>query len=319
MTAALTAEVVELLAERYPTRTSARALWAWAGGREEELPWDEEPGLPLWSELWRLAGDEAATAARREALVREALFDTPGDPLLLDHLAERAASVPERPAETEMTLAMIERLRPFGFPVTWLAPLLERLPPPWEESFAALAPAVDEWLGPRDRERLAQAADRAAELHATVGALHELRLALRDEEGDAEERELLGEEARRVQEVLRSGDEQGALALALEHLRSLRARAEGWPRAAGTDPAAERLAAGLRRLVMRLEFRKRPRLSSTAAGLTSLLVGLGLKGGEDPPPLLDERADALRWALWATLPAEDEDEVELDEEDAPPA
>ena len=73
--------IVSLVSEYYAGALDTRALWEWAGGRPEDVPFSSPPEV-RWEALWRAA--EAPGGATRIRIVREMLFDRPGDPDLLD-------------------------------------------------------------------------------------------------------------------------------------------------------------------------------------------------------------------------------------------
>jgi hypothetical protein len=113
-------KVIDYLSENYAGSTAARALWMWAGGRREDIEYTaaakEQWGL-LWAEAKNLQG------ATPLSLVREALFDHPGDEALfgfLDALAEQ--DLPEWRETAGLFLAQLQTLAPeFDPQAIWAA------------------------------------------------------------------------------------------------------------------------------------------------------------------------------------------------------
>lgn len=75
--------VIAFLAEKYAGPVATRALWLWAGGDANVAVYEGEPE-EIWGQLWDLAGDGAGFY--QLALVREALYDNPGQPVLMEYL-----------------------------------------------------------------------------------------------------------------------------------------------------------------------------------------------------------------------------------------
>jgi hypothetical protein len=75
--------VIAYLARHYRSVLARRALWAWSGGAEEDVDFDLPP-----QESWRLLWEKAAAdpGPTRVDLVREMLFDSPGEKDLLGYL-----------------------------------------------------------------------------------------------------------------------------------------------------------------------------------------------------------------------------------------
>lgn len=112
-------EVVEYLAQNYGSSIAKRALWSWGGGVEKDvdydlLPWDS------WKLMWDKAGKTAIPT--RISLVREMLFDIPGEKALLrylDALAEERFK-----AEKEIAEFFLFLLKKTGGEENRLEPLL---------------------------------------------------------------------------------------------------------------------------------------------------------------------------------------------------
>ena len=142
-------DFVSLLVKRYVGPVATRALWQWAGGRDGDLAFVDEPAAQ-WSALWARA---AAGPVTRIALVREALFDSPGDPELLAALAALAERPPDA-AVLELVEAL-ESLLNHGCEdaALWLC-LAGFKPRGFDVTYAALAAAVEGRLAPGAREAL---------------------------------------------------------------------------------------------------------------------------------------------------------------------
>jgi len=78
------AQIIAYLAEAYGSSLSKRALWTWSGGLPETVDFDPNP-LESWDRMWAVAGKGSPPS--RVALVREMLFDNPGQALLIAYLA----------------------------------------------------------------------------------------------------------------------------------------------------------------------------------------------------------------------------------------
>ncbi len=276
-------QLVAFLARHYETTTAARALWRWTGAPEDELAaaGAEEDPLARWGALWRQAA-EPTGRANPLSLLREALFDRPSDPLLLDVLYEAAeARFPAAAAVVDLVLIALERLRPFDFPPAPTRATLQAFPSvSWADAFCALAPALDERLGPEARELLLGRVEVLARLSPLVTRLRDLREELRE----AEE----------------SADPDGAEVMsdAMAALRGLREDVAAWPQ---DDPLVRELRRGIERLERRLGFRKAPEPRAAVAGLTSLLIGIDANV-EDPFAELSAAAEGLAAAVRATRP-----------------
>jgi hypothetical protein len=284
--------VCQLLEQRYGTFTAARGLWQWAGGAERELP---SAGSELWPTLWALSRTEDGEASASE-VVREALYDTPSDPLLLDFLSnEGEQTAPEKIELTDLLLVHLVRLRPFGFPFDPLRAALRAWPPgDWRETFHALTPALDEAFSPQAREQLIVRCRQLSQLGPLIDRVQELR-----------------DELRALTEVERdkgAGPDPRVLT-GLERLRELHEHVKPLDK---TDSLVAKLERGFDRLDKRISFRSRPKVGPFAAGLTSLLVQLDANT-DNPHVDVSEAADAIVMGLYATRSSD-----EPDPHDAPP-
>src|SRR5262245_16991462 len=116
--------LVDYLTERYPGATALRALWLWSGGAPRDVE-VEGDARSLWERQWAraIAGD----GERGVALVREALRDEPGHPLLLDELAAlRLDGAPKAEVVAE-TLVELEKVVASDVTPAWLGEALELL------------------------------------------------------------------------------------------------------------------------------------------------------------------------------------------------
>jgi len=100
---ALDESAVALLGRRYGGTVATRGLWQWSGGLAETIPFAEPPSH-AWSELWALARNGSSVTP--VALLRQVLFDEPGDGETLRLLAELAAeSAADRKGAAERLVA----------------------------------------------------------------------------------------------------------------------------------------------------------------------------------------------------------------------
>ncbi len=131
--------IIECLAALYGEATAARALWLWAGGKEPELEYDPDPKTQ-WTTLWNRAGVDSA--ASRVFLLREALFDRPGDPELLGFMGAIAEARYAGSLAAASVVAMrIEALAPGFDPGALWCALLSFPENPLEVCLAAAAPS----------------------------------------------------------------------------------------------------------------------------------------------------------------------------------
>ena len=289
--AALTGEVLGYLNQRYAGYTALSALWEWAGGDAGLAP-DAGPSEELWSEGWRRAEAGEGQTPDPVALLREALYDERGHPLLLDYLAERAAlEQAERLADLDLLLVSLERAALVGAAPALVGSVLRSFPfSRWQDAFALLAPSLEEWLSDEQREPL-------------IAACQAIEARLR-----------VAEDARALRAELRAIEDEEAAGAAVE---SARERIKEILRRAERElPRQDPLRVALERIVNRLAFRTRLTLRATIASLTSVLVevdllpGRGSGGGEG----LAGAAEGLRAALWATRPLPGEEEAEVEDD-----
>lgn len=76
-------ELIEALAEEYPTSSDARNLWERAGGKGSEVENISRP-KDLWQKLWKRSTQGALVTP--EKLLKTALEDMPNSPVLIKHL-----------------------------------------------------------------------------------------------------------------------------------------------------------------------------------------------------------------------------------------
>lgn len=271
----LTGEVVGYLVRRYPGVAATRAVWRWAGGPPQAAPL-EGSAATLWRAAWDAAGAPPGgepAAPSRIALVREALYDEPGAPLLLDYLfTEAAERHPERLEDAVVLFEALTRAAACGGPTELVAATLAAFPvASWEEAFACLAAGSEDWLEADARAALQRACAEIVSKVELADALAALRAGLRAIEGPEGADVAVPQAVGELEELL------------------LRAAAE--------LPPTDALRRGLERLVTRVTRRKKLTLLATVAGITSALVESKRYEGAAP---LRAAAEGLQSALWAT-------------------
>jgi hypothetical protein len=157
--------IIAWLSEHYGGFTATRALWQWAGGEVSEIAFGETAD-PAWRDLWPRA--RAGAPATPVALLREALFDRPGDGQLLEFLTSLAMEMAAhaRPGARRLAALLeewrvileVEGLREASGDV----PLDNR-----DVSFALMAPVLQGRLGPEKRASLSR---RFAAIRVDPGA-----------------------------------------------------------------------------------------------------------------------------------------------------
>jgi len=144
--------IIGYLSENYPGPVGIRSIWELAGGLPGEIQFTDS-AKEMWSELWQAAeGPEGVT---HTALIREALYDRPGEALLLTCLENmaREACPDAADAVPEMILALTV-LGPDFEPVHMLL-VLESFPECTEiEAFSVLTPRVQGVFEIAEREVL---------------------------------------------------------------------------------------------------------------------------------------------------------------------
>lgn len=93
-------ELTEWLSHHYPGATAARSLWLWAGGLETDMIY-AETGAKQWTAILNRANE--LDRVSRISILREALFDYPGDEILISQLIEIAKDI----SEADQTIAEI--------------------------------------------------------------------------------------------------------------------------------------------------------------------------------------------------------------------
>jgi hypothetical protein len=158
-------DVLAYFSARYGRSTGARVLWLAAHGGTFA-----QPESDTWETLWKRSPSTLA-------LVREALFDEPGQALLLEHLMERAELANEDLIDSALMIrAALDRQRGLGFQALWLRPVIAAFEAAdADEAFAALTPAFNDWLGRDERDALLAA---VGSLVAALEALRGLRALL---------------------------------------------------------------------------------------------------------------------------------------------
>lgn len=283
-------QVLEHLCSDYGGATAVRAVWQWAGGQAHDVDYHGDP-QELWEELWERAGAGQGPVSHL-TITRELLHDQPGNPILLQYLAEVAATHHEESLlSVDWLQFSLERLRRSQFPLIPLRTYLLAFPADsWEAAFSALAPALHEWAGQESRDLLERSCRQLSELNDVVQQMASLRATLRDVE-DAD---------------TSPAKELASVRAAIAELKQLNELVAGWNEG---DPTVARVQEGMRRIVMRLEFRKKPTAKMAIASLTSFLVPLNkMRGDEDEAHRLTAVLKGLLGALWGTRAEELEDE-----------
>ncbi|MFO0605231.1 MAG: hypothetical protein U0324_18775 [Polyangiales bacterium] len=167
---ALEADAVAFFARRYAGVVAREALWRHAGGEASEVAHDVSPAR-AWQEAWRRAV-EGGRGVSPVTLLREALFDRPGDPEALrllalatsNALAEEAGVVVDLVADAAFS-ATPEAVRA----ALWSFPRVDR-----DAAFAALTLAFASRVSNARRRALEEAAakvPRPFETERAHGAL----------------------------------------------------------------------------------------------------------------------------------------------------
>ncbi len=180
------ATILEFLNEHYPTSTCLRALLGWAGRAPGHLPPDTKVA-ELWSSIWQELPLDAQEGASRVRLLREALFDRPGDSQLLE-VCSALAGV-EYPATQAGASGLLQLLEAASAPSPLaLRERLTALPEArWAPVFLSIVPAFDDWLPQGRREELAAASLLLTQLPAYLADLEKLII---DSEREPESAEL---------------------------------------------------------------------------------------------------------------------------------
>lgn len=177
MSDALDAATVDALSARFDSLLEARALWHWAGGSLNCVPSGAGVG-PTWTALWACARDGADGAAGVAALLREALFEHPGDAELTG-LARRWLDENRAGALdlAHMSLVGLQHADSDGRFAVALEILAE---PHRAEACLSLAVAMNNRLGSDQRAALLKRCTRRSDHHVKAGADACLPVELRD-------------------------------------------------------------------------------------------------------------------------------------------
>ena len=320
---------VAKLAEYYPGVLAARALWTWAGGDRESVPLDPPPP-EQWDRLWDRSREEGGIGA--VALLREALFDRPGDEALLGFLdALGRETFPEGPAAGTVLVDLMADLGPDGSPGALSAALAAFPDRDGNETFAAVAPILAGKLTQADRAGLETALEGAAAgdppsagdyangLWRLIDRIPELTVAARSPEHESvvgEMKELLApirtpddngaadngapdDESR--QGVADTAEEEGSEA-------EITPGRDGPAEPAGTadiDPVKGGMPPLIDRLAALADAAGDPVYRAAVAALGHQLDAMtAVANGESPPPVSD-RGKAVIHGIWATKATED--------------
>ncbi len=130
--------IIEYLAKKYGSSISKRALWAWCGGAEADIVYDLPP-YDGWGQMWEKA--EGNETPSQIGLVREMLFDSPGEKTLLGYLDELAAErFKAEKAVADFFLFLLARTGATEHRLAALLYLLQDMPP--DCILATTAPAI---------------------------------------------------------------------------------------------------------------------------------------------------------------------------------
>ena len=137
-------EIIGYLSGKYVGPVATRALWGWAGGKEDEVVYFES-SIEQWRALWKKARGGASVSPL--ALLREALLDDPGNSFLINSIEGLGGDIfPEGRTAAEMLMVLTEEIKP-DFNQNRLTLSLEKFPEcEKEHAFAALTPFVGSYI-----------------------------------------------------------------------------------------------------------------------------------------------------------------------------
>ena len=145
-------KVIGKLAEYYPGATSTRSLWIWAGGLREAIHYNRSP-QEQWAALWELASEESRVTPI--TLVREALFDHPGDDELFSFLGDLVKDhFPVWKETAEVFRAQLKKLAP-DLDAPLVAAAARSLPDlPEDQTFAMIGGTLRDLFSGELRQKL---------------------------------------------------------------------------------------------------------------------------------------------------------------------
>ncbi len=147
-------ETIDYLEENYTGALAARALWVWAGGDPNDVIYADDPN-EQWPLMWDAAGAKGKPS--RIALLREALFDRPGDGTLLKILtALGQESVPDGKYMAQILAVLLEKTAPEHEPDALWSAMQVFSESPLDVGFALLAEAFQDRFSTDSRERLVE-------------------------------------------------------------------------------------------------------------------------------------------------------------------
>lgn len=144
--------IIDDLAEKYPGPVGVRSIWELAGGSPADIEFTDS-ARSQWAALWQAAAPPGGE--RSVALLREVLFDHPGEVRLLAGLDSMAAN--SRPDAADAVPEILLALTSLGpaFDAAHIRVVLEPFPECTEwEAFAAFAPRMQGAFEKADREAL---------------------------------------------------------------------------------------------------------------------------------------------------------------------
>lgn len=144
--------IFTLLAKNYGSTVATRALWEWAGGSPADVEHNDS-AIERWAVMWEKASEDDGCIAPN--LVREALFDQPGNPLLMTYLDSLPdETFGEARISAKLIYPLIASLAP-EFAANSLWPLLQAFPESSaQQTFVALAPLLQEKIDIKARMTL---------------------------------------------------------------------------------------------------------------------------------------------------------------------
>lgn len=306
------------LAQNYGGIVATRALWEWAGGSPADIAYNDS-AIERWAVMWEKASEDEGFIA--PDLVREALFDQPGNRLLLTYLDSLPdATFGEARMAAKLIGPLIETLAP-EFSTTSLWPLLQAFPESSaQQAFVALAPLLQDKIAVKARltleERLrfllddeeaekpeAPAAVKAPSAKDMVESLKIFLQHIIKAVKKADTQDFVGAAEELVLHLENKpgppGDENGAT-LAEPPLGLLGSKFELPEEIKPGDALTQRLEPVLQRLKKLAETSADPGYITAIAGVERQIASLtsGLNG--KPVPVASAFAEGAIQALWAS-------------------
>jgi archaellum biogenesis ATPase FlaH len=141
--------VIEMLATHFDHIEAIKSLWQNAGGKVGDIP-DAPNSKVRWEALWRKA--KAGAAVTTIGIVREGLADFPGNPALIQYLAD-IADIQE--VDLARNIVNEFQLLPEKFSQADIIRIMEKIPERSSDViFSSFAPAFNNRIKPSVRKRL---------------------------------------------------------------------------------------------------------------------------------------------------------------------